>query len=91
MAGWIIAVVAATHYLPRLAQSSGEASLVPSNAPALQAEAAATRIFGEPLDAQVAVVQRAARGLSQSAQVHAVRTAAAVDIGQAVGSPRTPR
>jgi RND superfamily putative drug exporter len=87
VAGWIIAVVAAMHYLPQLAQSSGEASLVQSNAPAVQAEATATRIFGEPLDAQVAVVQRAARGLSQSAQVHAVRAAAAVDIGQAGGSP----
>ena len=41
---------------------------MPSNAPAVQAEATATRIFGEPLDAQVAVVQRAAGGLSQSAQ-----------------------
>jgi RND superfamily putative drug exporter len=87
VAGGIIAVVAATHYLPQLAQSSGEASLVPSNAPAVQAEATATRIFGEPLDAQVAVVQRAARGLSQSAQVHAVRVAVAVDIGRPGGSP----
>ena len=52
------------HYLPQLSQSGGTASLVPPTAPAVQTEVTATMIFGEPLDAQVAVVQRAARGLT---------------------------
>ena len=85
VAGWIVAVVAAIHYLPQLSQSAGEASLVPPNAPAVQAEITATRIFGEPLDAQVAVVQRAARGLTSSAQADAVREAIKVDTGHAAG------
>jgi putative drug exporter of the RND superfamily len=87
VAAWIVAVVAAIAYLPQLAQSDGPAGLVPSNAPAVQTEITATRIFGEPLDAQVAVVQRAAPGLSPAVQADAVRHAAAVDTGKADGSP----
>jgi putative drug exporter of the RND superfamily len=87
VAGWLIAVAAAIHFLPQLSQSGGVASLVPASAPAVQAEVTATRIFGEPLDAQVAVVQRAARGLAPSAQADAVRNAVQVDTGQAGGSP----
>ena len=84
---WIAAVVAAIRFLPALAPSNGVASLVPPNAPALLAEATATRTFGEPLDAQVAVVQRSARGLSSSVQVDAVRDAANLDTGRATGPP----
>ncbi len=84
---WIAAVAAAIRYLPALESSSSTASLVPANAPALQAEAVATRAFGEPLDAQVAVVQRDPRGLSSSAQLAAVRAAIAVDTGDGAGSP----
>jgi putative drug exporter of the RND superfamily len=87
VAGWIVAVVAAMHFLPQLSQSGDAASLVPSTAAAVQAEVTATRIFGEPLDAQVAVVQRAARGLTSRAQADAVRNAISVDTGQAAGSP----
>jgi RND superfamily putative drug exporter len=87
VAGWIVAVVAAMHFLPQLSQSGGTASLVPSSAPAIQTEVTATRIFGEPLDAQVAVVQRAARGLTPRAQADAVRNAVSVDTGQAAGTP----
>jgi putative drug exporter of the RND superfamily len=75
------------HYLPQLSQSGGTASLVPSSAPAVQTEVTATRIFGEPLDAQVAVVQRAARGMTSRAQADAVRDAVSVDTGQAAGTP----
>jgi putative drug exporter of the RND superfamily len=84
---WIAAVVAAIKLLPALAPSNGATSLVPANAPALQAEATATRVFGEPLDAQVAVVQRSAHGLSSSVQVTAVRDAANLDTGHAAGPP----
>jgi putative drug exporter of the RND superfamily len=84
---WIAAVAAAIRFMPALVPSSGLTSLVPPNAPALQAEATATRMFGEPLDAQVAVVQRSARGLSSSVQVSAVRDAANLDTGHAAGPP----
>jgi putative drug exporter of the RND superfamily len=85
--GWIAAVAAAVRYLPPLAPANGLVSLVPSNSPALAAEATATRLFGEPLDAPVAVVQRGARGLSAAAQAAAVRDAVAVDTGRAPGTP----
>jgi putative drug exporter of the RND superfamily len=85
--GWIAGVALAVRYLPALAPAGGVASLVPANAPALQAEATATRTFGAPLDAQVAVVQRNARGLPDSVQVAAARAAAAVDNGQPRGGP----
>ena len=68
---WIAAIAGAVRYLPALAPAGGVASLVPPNAPALQAEATATRTFGEPLDAEVAIVQRAAHGLSTNVQVSA--------------------
>jgi putative drug exporter of the RND superfamily len=79
VAGWVAAVVAATTYLPALAQSSGVASLVPPSSPAVRAEYTATRLFGEPLDAQAIVVQRAASGLPVSVQAAAVRSALNVD------------
>jgi putative drug exporter of the RND superfamily len=85
--GWVAAVALAVRYLPALAPAGGVASLVPANAPALQAEATATRTFGEPLDAQVAVVQRSARGLPTPVQVAAARAAANVDTGQPRGGP----
>src|SRR5215475_10771938 len=84
---WIAAVAAATRYLPALQPAGGVASLVPPNAPALQAEATATRTFGEPIDAEVAIVQRDPHGLPQSVQADAVRNAAAVDTGHGHGAP----
>ena len=87
MAGWIAAVAAAMASLPALMPSNGVAGLVPSSAPAVQAEVTATRIFGEPLDAQAVVVQRAWRGLPTAVQEAAVRNAVNVDTGQATGSP----
>ena len=55
----------------------------------MQAEVTATRIFGEPLDAQAVVVQRAWRGLPTAVQEAAVRNAVNVDTGRATGSPIT--
>jgi putative drug exporter of the RND superfamily len=79
--GWIAAAVAVTLYLPPLAASSGVGGLIPSGAPALRAEYDAARIFGLPLTAQVAVVQRDPSGFSLALQEHAARQAAAVDTG----------
>ncbi len=55
---WIAAAVAVTLYLPPLTASDGVGGLIPSGAPALRAEYDAARLFGLPLTAQVAVVQR---------------------------------
>jgi len=89
LAGWVVAVAAAVLYLRPLApsDSSGAASLVPASSPALRAEATSTAIFGAPLDAQVAVVQRNARGLPQAVQETAVRRAVDTDTGKPVGDP----
>ncbi len=83
---WAAVVVAAVLYLPALAPSDGgTGNLLPANSPALQTEVTATKIFGAPLDAQVAVVQRNPRGLPQPAQSAAVRHAAGVDTDHPAG------
>ena len=73
-------------FLPSLRPSSNVASLVPSSAPAVQAEYTATRVFGEPLEAQAVVVQRDSRGLPPSALQAAVRNAVSIDTGRATGA-----
>ena len=78
---WIAAAVAVTRYLPPLAASSGVGGLIPSGAPAVRAEYDAARIFGLPLTAQVAVVQRDPRGFPLATAEHAARQAAAMDTG----------
>jgi putative drug exporter of the RND superfamily len=86
--GWLAGVAAAVGYLPPLAtNTAGSGSLVPAGSPALRTEATATAIFGEPLDAQVAVVQRNARGLSPAVQETAVRRAVDTDTGKPAGGP----
>ena len=83
---WAAAVAGAVLYLPALTPSDGgTGNLLPANSPALQTEVTATKIFGAPLDAQVAVVQRNPRGLPQPAQSAAVRNAASVDTGHPAG------
>jgi RND superfamily putative drug exporter len=84
---WIAAAVAATLYLPPLTATSAIGGLIPPGAPALRAEYDAARIFGLPLTAQVAVVQRDPRGLSLAVQERAARQAAAVDTGHAAQIP----
>ncbi len=79
VAGWIAAVVVVVTTLPALTPSSGVASLVQPGSPALRAEYTATSLFGEPLDAQAIVVQRAASGLPPAVQAAAVRNALNVD------------
>ena len=87
LVAWIAAAAAATFYLPPLAASSGVGGLIPSNAPALRAEYTATRIFGLPLNAQAAVVQRNPRGFTLAAQKRAALVADAVDTGHAARIP----
>ena len=78
---WIAAAVAVTRYLPPLAAASGVGGLIPSGAPAVRAEYDAARIFGLPLTAQVAVVQRDPRGFPLATAEHTARQAAAMDTG----------
>ncbi len=85
--GWLCALAAAVAYLPALtASNSGTAGLVPANAQAIKAERAATRLFGAPLDAPVAVVQRDRHGLSPAVQAHAIGIAVRLDTSHS-GSP----
>ena len=87
LGAWIVAAAAATLYLPPLTASSAIGGLIPSGAPALRAEHDAARIFGLPLTAQVAVVQRDPHRFSLRAQEHTARQAAAVDTGHASAVP----
>jgi RND superfamily putative drug exporter len=78
---WIVAAVAAVHFLPSLeqAQSGALGSLVPTNAPALKAEERDYHLFDLPLLSRVEVVQRNPHGLSLWAQARAVERAVRVD------------
>jgi putative drug exporter of the RND superfamily len=82
---WIAAAVGATLYLPSLTTSSAIGGLIPQNAPALRAEYDATRLFGLPLTAQAAVVQRDPHRFSLAAQAEAVRQAVGVDRRRGAG------
>jgi len=79
IAGWAAAIAAAIMFLPPLSTSTGLSELIPPGSPAAHAESDATRLFGFPLDAAVAVVQRDPRGLPTATQVRAVRQALAAD------------
>jgi RND superfamily putative drug exporter len=82
IAGWAAAAAAAIVFLPPLNPSTGGLSeLIPPGSPAAHAESDASRLFGFPLDAAVAVVQRDPRGLPTVTQVRAVRQALAADHG----------
>jgi putative drug exporter of the RND superfamily len=80
IAGWAAAVAAAIVFLPPLNPSTGGLSeLIPPGSPAAHAESDAGKLFGFPLDAAVAVVQRDPRGLPPATQIRAVRQALAAD------------
>jgi RND superfamily putative drug exporter len=79
IAAWAAAVVAAVLLLPPLPSSGGLADLIPAGSPAAQADASAARLFGYPLDAGIAIVQRDPRGLSPSAVDKAAKAAQAYD------------
>jgi RND superfamily putative drug exporter len=87
IAGWAAAVAAAIVFLPPLnATTGGLSELIPPGSPAAHAEADASKMFGFPLDAAVAIVQRDPHGLPTATQVRAVRQALAAD-RQATSSP----
>jgi putative drug exporter of the RND superfamily len=97
--GWAAAVAAAIVFLPPLnASTEGLSELIPAGSPAAHAESDAEVLFGFPLDAGVAVVQRDPRGLPAATQDRAIRQAIAADqavAGQPQGSagsagPGTP-
>ncbi len=86
IAGWAAAVAAAIVFLPPLSPGTGGLSeLIPPGSPAAHAEADAGKLFGFPIDAAVAVVQRDPHGLPTATQVRAVRQALAAD--RQVASP----
>jgi putative drug exporter of the RND superfamily len=76
---WAAAVVAAVLLLPPLPTSGGLSDLIPAGSPAAQADATAARLFGYPLEAGIAIVQRDARGLPSTAVNKAARAAQAYD------------
>jgi RND superfamily putative drug exporter len=79
--GWIVLAVAATVYLPALGseQEGPLSNLIPTDAPALQAEARSLREFSVPVLARTVVVQRNPRGLSLQAQARALERALEID------------
>jgi putative drug exporter of the RND superfamily len=86
--GWAAGVAAAIVYLPPLnpASSATLSQLIPPGSPAAKAESDVTRLFGFPLDAAVAVVQRDPHGMPTATQARAVRQAITVD-QQLAGTP----
>jgi len=87
--GWAAAVAAAIIFLPPLNPATGGlAELIPPGSPASHAESDASKLFGFPLDAAVAVVQRDPRGLPRATQVRAVRVESRVGAGAgSIGRP----
>jgi putative drug exporter of the RND superfamily len=77
--GWAAAVVAAVHFLPPLSSSGGLSDLIPAGSPAALADANAARLFGYPLEAGVAIVQRDPHGLPPSVVDKAAHAALAYD------------
>jgi len=78
---WAVAVVLALWFLPPLsaASSGGLSDLVPPGSAAARAESDAARLFGFPLDAAVAVVQRDPHGMAAATRDRAIRQAIAAD------------
>src|SRR5277367_1387953 len=74
---WAAAVVVAVMLLPPLPTSGGLSDLIPAGSPAAQADATAARLFGYPLEAGIAIVQRDTSGLPPSAVNKAARAAQA--------------
>jgi RND superfamily putative drug exporter len=79
--GWAVGVVLAIMFLPPLnaASSGGLSDLIPPGSAAAHAEADAARLFGFPIDAAVAIVQRDPHGMPAAIRDRAIRQAVAVD------------
>ena len=77
---WAAAVVLAILFLPPLnAASGGLSDLIPPGSAAAHAESDAARLFGFPIDAAVAIVQRAPHGMPAATRDRAIRQAIGVD------------
>ena len=77
---WAAGVVLAILFLPPLnATSGGLSDLIPPGSAAAHAENDAARLFGFPIDAAVAIVQRDPHGMPVATRDRAVRQAIAVD------------
>src|SRR5205085_7163851 len=79
--GWAAAVVLAIMFLPPLSATStgGLSQLIPPGSAAARAESDAARLFGFPIDAAVAVVQRDPHGLPAAPRDRALRQALSAD------------
>jgi RND superfamily putative drug exporter len=79
--GWAAAVVLAIMFLPPLSATSsgGLSGLIPPGSAAARAEADVAHQFGFPIDAAVAIVQRAPHGMPAAVRDRALRQAIAVD------------
>jgi putative drug exporter of the RND superfamily len=76
---WAAGVVIAVLLLPPLPSSGGLNNLIPAGSPALRADASAARLFGYPLEAGVAIVQRAPDGLPPAVVDKTARAAVRYD------------
>jgi hypothetical protein len=79
--GWAAAVVLAIMFFPplRATSSGGLSDLIPPGSAAARAEADVAHLFGFPIDAAVAIVQRAPHGMPAAIRDRAIRQAIAVD------------
>ena len=79
--GWAAAVVLAIMFLPPLSATSsgGLSNLIPPGSAAARAEADVAHLFGFPIDAAVAIVQRDPHGMPAAVRDRAIRQAIAVD------------
>ena len=79
--GWAAVVVLAIMFLPPLNASStgGLSQLIPPGSAAARAQSDAARLFGFPIDAAVAVVQRDPHGLPAATRDRALHQALSVD------------
>jgi RND superfamily putative drug exporter len=77
---WAAAVVLAILFLPSLnTTSAGLSDLIPPGSAAAHAESDAARLFGFPIDAAVAIVQRDPHGMPTATRDRAIRQAIGVD------------
>ena len=88
--GWAAAMVLAVIFLPPLSATSsgGLSDLIPPGSAAAHAEGDAARLFGFPIDAAVAIVQRDPHGMPTATRDRAIRQAVALDqrlSGQSTG------
>jgi hypothetical protein len=79
--GWAVVVVLAIMFLPPLNASStgGLSQLIPPGSAAARAESDAAKLFGFPIDAAVAVVQRDPHGMPAATRDRALHQALSVD------------